>query len=62
MNKIKSQEEYQQQQKRKYLKQLMEDNLKLINYRNELKRRQRQEEIEAGKRQVEFIDRNKSYR
>lgn len=51
----------QQVQKKEYLRSLMEDNKKLIDYRDQLKKLDKQEQSKLDN-QVEFFDRYKSYR
>ncbi len=54
-------ESRQQVQKKEYLRSLMEDNKKLIDYRDQLRKLDRQEQTKLDN-QVEFFDRYKSYR
>jgi anion-transporting ArsA/GET3 family ATPase len=59
---ISSVEQDHARQKRVYMKQLYEDNKRLEEYRAKTKKEQEEKEKYLARNQVEFFDRNKSYR
>lgn len=57
-------EQEQEQQKREYLRSVMEDNKRLMQYRNQAKQREKEMELELEKNttRLDFFDRHRSFR